>query len=160
MQEFLRPLPTLNLLRTFCYTQYTMNYINIWSVVVGAISSMVIGSIYYGPLFGKRYMDAIGMNEWSPEKRERMTKNMGLTYGAQFIASMVTFYVLAGVIIWFDKTSAMGGASAAFWMWLGFILPVKIGDALWGGTKELFWLGAGNTLVTMLVGGAILGAMN
>lgn len=137
-----------------------MNYINLWSVVVGAISSMVVGAIYYGPLFGKRYMAAIGMNEWSPEKRAQMTSNMSRTYGAQFIASMVTCYVLAGIIIWFDKTSAMGGASIGFWMWLGFILPIKLGDMLWGGSKELFWLRAVETLITILVAGAILGVMN
>lgn len=133
--------------------------VNLWAVLVAAIASMVIGSIWYGPLFGKRFMKDIGMDQWSKEKREAEMKNMPQTYIAQFVASLVTFYVLALLIEGlFGGLSAAHGVKAALIAWIGFVVPVKLGDALWGGKMSLFWLGIGNMLVTLLAAGAIIGA--
>jgi hypothetical protein len=46
----------------------------------------------------------------------------------------------------------------AFWVWLGFVVPVKLGDAIWGGSKTLFWIGISNMFVTLLVTAAIISA--
>jgi hypothetical protein len=34
-----------------------------------------------------------------------------------------------------------------------------MGEAIWGGKWPLFWIGVGNMLITLLVTGAIIGAM-
>lgn len=132
--------------------------VNYWAVIVSAIASMVIGSIWYGPLFGKAFMKATGMDKMGKEKKDAMMKGMWLTYVWQFIASLIMFYVLAGLIVGFDKMSLNGGIMTAFIVWIGFIVPVKWGDALWGGNKTMFWLSIGNMLVTLLAAGAIIGA--
>ena len=132
--------------------------VNFWAVLVSAVASMVIGSIWYGPLFGKKFMNAMGMDTWSPEKKESMKKGMALTYIWQFIASLVMFYVFAWLMGALGAKSPMDAIQAAFWVWLGFIVPVKLGDALWGGKMLLFCLGIGNMLFTLLAAGAIIGA--
>jgi hypothetical protein len=119
---------------------------------------MIIGSIWYGPLFGKMYMSAVGMDTWNEDKKAKMKKSMFASYFWQFIASLVMLFVFAGYIGLSGKTSAMGGVENAFWVWIGFIVPLKLGDALWGGNKKLFWLGIGANLVTLLVAGMIIGA--
>ncbi len=134
---------------------------NVWGVVVSAVAGMVVGSIWYGPLFGKKYMSAIGMDSWSPEKKESMRKAMMKMYVMQFLASLVTYWVLSGVITYKNVPSVSLGMGVAFWMWLGFFLPVKYGETLWGGSnKTLAWLNIGGNLVSLLVAGAIIGAMN
>ncbi len=125
---------------------------------MSAIASMAIGSVWYGPLFGKKYIELMGMNTWSPEKQAEMKKAMTMTYVWQFVASLVMFYVLAWLIGATYQMSVMGGLTAAFWVWIGFVVPLKLGDALWGGKMALFWLGIGNMLVSLLVAGAIIGA--
>ncbi len=132
--------------------------VNYWAILVSAIASMVIGSIWYGPLFGKLFMREMGMDKWNKEKQAAMKKTMGLTYAAQFIASLVMFYTLAGLMAGFGQMSVSGGLLIAFIVWAGFVVPTKLGDALWAGNKTLFWLGIGNMLVTLLAVGAIVGA--
>ncbi len=132
--------------------------VNFWAVFVAAISSMVVGGIWYGPLFGKMFMEVMGMNTWSPEKRAAMKKSMGLNYLAQFIASFVMFYVLAGIIMGFGYTTLIDGAITGVIVWIGFVVPLALGNLIWGGKKEVFWLSIGNMLVTLLVAGAIIGA--
>ncbi len=132
------------------------NYLAV--LLVSGIISMVIGSIWYGPLFGKLFMREMGMDAWSKEKQEAMKKGMGLRYLGQFIASLVMFYVLTGLITGYGHPTAAEGAMTGFIVWLGFIVPVKFADLIWGGKKTLFWLNIGNTFVTLIIVGAIIGA--
>lgn len=134
------------------------NYINIWAVLVSAIASMVIGSIWYGPLFGKMFMKEMGMDQWNEEKKIAERKKMMPAYAKQFIASLVMFYVFAWIGAGLNQITVIGGLTGAFWVWIGFVVPLKLGDALWGGKMVLFWLGIGNMLVTLLAAGVIIGA--
>jgi|SRR3989338_4967810 len=132
--------------------------INFWAVLVAAIVSMIIGSIWYGPLFGKKFMSAKGMGTWSEEKKAEMKKGMWKSYVLQFIASLVMFYVLAWLMGSLNQMSVNGGFMAAFWVWIGFVVPLALGEAVWGGKMILFWISISNMLVTLLVAGAIIGA--
>lgn len=134
--------------------------VNYWAVLVSAIASMIIGSIWFGPLFGKMFMKEMGMDAWSKEKQEKMKKSMGLSYVAQFIASFVMFYVLAGLVGGFGHMTLGGGAMTGAVLWIGFVVPLALGDLIWGGNKKLFWLKVGHMLVTLLAAGAIIGAWN
>ena len=136
-----------------------MVHINYVAILVSGVASMVIGSIWYGPLFGKIFMREMGMDKWSPEKRAEMRKSMVMTYVLQFIASMVMFYVLARFISQHGPISVMQGVTVALWTWIGFVVPVKLGDAIWGGNMTLFWIGSSNMLATLLASGAIIGAL-
>lgn len=135
---------------------YNVNFI---AIVLSAIASMVIGSIWYGPLFGKAFMKAMGMDKWSEQRKAEEKKKMGKMYLIQFLASVLMFYVVAMLVLKLDMMSVSGGMMVAFWAWLGFVVPVKLGDAIWGGSMTLFWLGAGNMLLTLLAAGAVIGGM-
>src|SRR5258708_8531882 len=134
-------------------------HVNIWPVLAAAISSMVVGSIWFGPLFGKLFIHEMGMDAWSPEKQAEMKKGMTMMYVWQFIASLVMFYVLAMFIVWAGKAGVSSALQTAFLAWLGFAVPLKLGEALWGGKVTFFFRWIGNTPVTLLVGGAILGLL-
>ncbi len=133
--------------------------INIWAILLCTVVSIVIGSIWYGPLFGKVFMKAMEMDRWTPEKRAAMTKRMGLTYALQFVSSIVMFYFLAAFVSDTGRMGVSGGIMVALCAWAGFVVPTKLGDALWGGKQILFWLGIGNMLITLVAAGAIIGAM-
>lgn len=132
--------------------------VNIWAVIVSAIASMVIGSIWYGPLFGKQFMHEMGMDSWSKEKQDEMRKSMATSYVMQFIASLVMFYVFAKIAHGLHPLTITNGIKTSLLVWLGFILPVKFADTLWGGNKNLFWLSVTNMLLTLTVTGIIIGA--
>lgn len=129
--------------------------INFWAVLVSAIASMVIGTIWYGPLFGKIYMRETGMDKMTEEEKAQGKKKMWGAYIGQFIASLVMFYILA-YAIYAASVGMKDAIHMAIFAWLGFIVPVKLSDALWGGKMYLFWLSIGGQLVTLLAGAAII----
>lgn len=77
--------------------------VNLIAVLFAALSAFVIGGIWYGPLFGKAWMDAHGFTEAMLRDRFNPVK----TYGITFVLSLVTAYTLA---IFFDgdPTAATG----------------------------------------------------
>jgi hypothetical protein len=134
--------------------------INYLAVLVSALVSMIIGSIWFGPLFGKQFIHATGMDQWSPEKQALMKKTMGISYFLQFLASLVMFFVLSKFMSDSGQMTVHGGLVTALWLWIGFVVPLALGNAIWGGSKKVFWLTTSHMLITLLVIGAIIGAWN
>lgn len=123
--------------------------INMWAVLGGAVFLMVMGFVWYGPLFGKTWMKVIGAPQMSKEELAKAQKEMIPYYAMQFVLALITSYVLYA----FVHMSGMGVAFA-FWVWLGFAMPVAAG-AMWDTKKGLqltkFLVVAGYQLVTLLV---------
>lgn len=135
--------------------------INYLAVLVAAIASIALGMAWYGPLFGKPWMAAMGFTKESIEAAK--AKGMTLNYVLMSLGSLVMAYVLAhtGVFAtaYMKVSGPMGGAINGFWTWLGFILPVVMGDQLWGGKPwKLLPITAGYYLVSLIMMGVILAA--
>ncbi|WP_462252040.1 DUF1761 domain-containing protein [Ekhidna sp.] len=62
--------------------------INWLSVMIAAISTFLIGGIWYGPLFGRAWMDAFGYSEDDLKKRS-IPKTFGLSLLLAFIAALI-----------------------------------------------------------------------
>jgi hypothetical protein len=135
--------------------QYIVNY---WAVLVSALSCMVIGYAWYGPLFGRTWMKEMGIK---PQDLKEAQKGMATSYGLMFLGALVTAYVLAHVTefasVYTQTTGVAAGLISGAWNWLGFMAPVLMGAQLWGGKSwRLFVLDGGYRLVTMLIMGVIL----
>src|SRR6185436_20582919 len=98
-----------------------MMAINFWAVLVVAVISMILGSIWYGPLFGKTWGRIIGMDmqNTTPEDKKKMQKSVMPLYFLNFVLSVLTFYIFAHYVKgWQPAPGAHGGLINAFWIWL------------------------------------------
>ncbi len=133
--------------------------VNYLAVLVAAVASMIIGSLWYGPLFGKPWMALIGM---TPEKiAAAKGKGMTMSYALMFVGSLVMSFVLAHSLIfasaYTNTTGAIAGMMVGFWSWLGFVAPVTLGSVLWENKSWNLWLlNNGYYIVTLVVIGIIL----
>lgn len=114
--------------------------INLLAVVVAAIGSMILGSIWYGPLFGKVWMNLMGWGNMTPEQMAEGKKSMMKNYAWQFIGSVVTAAVMGSVISAFGAGDLMSGVRVAFCVWLGFFAAGSLGMMLWEGKPMKLWL--------------------
>ena len=132
--------------------------VNFIAVVVAAVVSFVLGMIWFGPLFGKKWMKLSGVSEKDMEKSKK--GNMPMLFLAQFVTAVVTAYVLAMFVGFAGAKDVMGGAMVGAWAWLGFLATTTLGSVLWEGkSMELYFLKNGHLLLEMLVMGAILAVM-
>ena len=133
--------------------------INYVAVLAAAVASMVLGSVWYGPLFGKQWMALSGKSMADMDAAKK--KGMGKSYAFMFVGSLVMSYVLAHALVFasaYLKVSGVNaGLMAGFWNWLGFIAPVTLGVVLWDGKPWKLWiLNNAFQLLSLLVMGVIL----
>jgi Protein of unknown function (DUF1761) len=130
-------------------------YINYWAVIVSAVAQMVIGSLWYGPLFGKMWMAE--MNYTSEKMASMKQKGMGMLYAAQAVGSLVTAYVLAHFVDYLAVTTIGGALQLALWIWLGFFVTTALGLVLWEGrSKTFFYVNVAYHLISLAVVASIL----
>lgn len=135
----------------FSYVRNTLTImeviVNYWAVLGGVVFLMVMGVVWYGPLFGKMWMKIIGAEKMGSEDMEKTQKEMIPMYIYQVVLSFITSFVL----YWFVQ---LEGMHVAFWIWLGFAMPMAAG-AMWDTRKGMrlkkFLILSGYQLVTLMV---------
>ena len=133
--------------------------INYMAVLGGAVVSMVLGSLWYGPLFGKAWIALSGMSE--KQMAMAKEKGMGSSYALMFVGSLVMSFVLAHALVfasaYLKADGISAGLTAGFWNWLGFIAPVTLSTVLWDKKPWKLWiLNNGYHLTSLLLMGALL----
>ena len=124
--------------------------INLLAVFIAGITNMVIGMIWYGPLFGRRWMTLMKFNE--KELNKAKENDMTVKYVLAFLASLLMAIGLAYAV----KTSPEG-ILIAFWIWLTFISTVLLNGVLWEGKPvRLYLINIAYHLVSLLAMAAII----
>lgn len=128
-----------------------MPQFNIWAVIVAAVSTFLIGGLWYSPaVFGKAWMRENGFTE-EGMKNSNMIKIFGLAFFLAFIASINLAMFLGE-----EKNVGMG----AFWGFLagfGWVATFVGTHYLFERRSfTLFLINAGYSIVALTVMGAIL----
>ena len=136
--------------------------INLLAVLVCGVVAMVIGSLWHSKLmFGNAFIKASGMDiGMTPEKMAEIQKKMWQLYVTQFILALLQAYVL---VIYIVNWNTISGVSNAFLIWLGFVMPVVAGNAMWSSRPrkdawKVFFISMGYQFVFFIVFGFILGS--
>lgn len=132
--------------------QVTINYL---AVIVAAVASMMIGFLWYGPLFGKQWMQL--MNFDKKKIGEAKKKGMGKIYALAFLTTLITSYVLAHFVDYVEAKTIADGIILGFWVWIGFLATTQIGSVFWEGKPvKLYLINTLHYLVALAVMAAIL----
>ena|SRR5579863_1271801 len=135
-----------------------LHHLNWLAVVVAAISTMVVGFLWYSPiLFAKPWMREMGYDPTDKAKTDEMKKSAGPAYLGSTIAGFVTAVTLALFLDAIHAEDLHRGLAVSFHAWLGFVATVQFTGALF--TKQsmkLFAINTGYQLVCFLVMGTIL----
>lgn len=122
--------------------------VNYFAVLVAAVAPMVIGGIWYGPIFGKIWIEAHGHD---PERLAEMQKGMGKAYAVSFVCYLVMALVMALLIAATDWWGVHGGIHTGLICWLGFAATISLTAHLFSDKKPAaYLLDAGYQLVYMV----------
>ena len=116
------------------------------SMLVAFVVSMIVGFIWYGPLFGRKCRELSGVGV--SQSKQAIANSFIL----EIIATLITVYVLSHWLAIFKPSmwhmsDEMGpysyGFWAAFWAWFGFVIPRFLSAVAWEKNKwGLFWIRA------------------
>jgi hypothetical protein len=132
--------------------------INFIAIGIAVVANFFIGFVWYGPLFGKAWNRALGRAE-------------GGALAAGLVANVVGAFLIAFVLAnnigawtpssWGIKEAAYGPLSqalqAAFFTWLGFIVPPLVNGIVWEGRRwSMLGINGGYYLVSLLVAALLI----
>jgi len=124
------------------------------AIIVAALAQFVLGWLWYGRLFGKRWMSLMGIN---PQSINR--EGMGKTLVWTFIGSLVTAGVLRKFATMVGAHTVGAGVALGAMVWFGFIATVTLASVLYEKRSvNLYVLNNGYQLVSLAVMGAIVAA--
>jgi len=133
--------------------------VKLWAVAFAGVATMVIGFLWYSPLlFARPWMVAMGYDPDDKARIAEMQKSAGPMYGISLLASLISAFVLAKVLVGMTIYSALYGMKIGFAVWLAFVATVQLTDKMFGQRPmKLFLINTGYQLVCYVVMGAILG---
>ena len=140
-----------------------MHDVNLLAVLVAGLVPMVIGALWYGPVFGKRWM---ALMETTPEELQEGFNPLK-TYGVSFLLALVTAFVLAQLVadVAPESVSSMGGSggSTMVGVHLGlmalvaFVLPAAHQSVVFERRKPgLAWLNVAYNGVALIGQGVVV----
>jgi hypothetical protein len=126
--------------------------INWLSVVIAAIASFIVGGVWYGPLFGRVWMEAFGFTKTELEKR-----NTAKIFGLSFILSCIAALILEMFIG--QEADIVFGTIAGFFVGFGWVATFLGILYLFEGQRfKAYLINAGYCMITFTLMGLILGA--
>ncbi len=131
-------------------------HINLWAVLLGGVSSMIIGMVYYADnLFGKQWKSL------SKIDTKRFEKEMPSIMPLIFLGALVSAYVVSYVTFLYHNFFAgswMGaGVVTALILWLIVAATIFVHNALDQRPSKLTAISLGNRLLSILAMGLIVG---
>lgn len=110
-----------------------MPELHLFPIALAVVASAVIGMLWYGPLFGKKWLVLTGTTQDDTQKG--WIAPMVFSLFAAFIGAMIfdIFTMKMGV------DSMRGFVETAIWLWLGFFALPTLVNTLFRGTSRSLW---------------------
>ena len=127
---------------------------NYGAIVVSAVTYWMLGALWYGVLFGQRWMALEGLT-----MEQAKSMNPVLPYVITLVLNLVIAFVLAQLCSWRNANTAARGAAVGVLLWIGIVGPIVFTTYMYEmRSKELFAINEFFSLVGLCLMGVILGA--
>lgn len=124
---------------------------NWWAIIVASLIAFVIGWPWYGPLFGKAWLDALGKtaDEIQPSPKP---------FIISLVTTLITSITMAMLVSALEITVWWDGAFLGAVLGVGFIVASNVSDAAFCGWRwKLVVIQSGYRLVYAIIMGGIIG---
>ncbi len=96
-----------------------MDPINYLAILIAALGSMLVGFLWYGPLFGEYWMKLKG---YTPETMKAMKISPRLAMPLAGVCALIIAFVLATFVQFLNPQGVGGAVMLAVLVWIGFVV--------------------------------------
>lgn len=131
-------------------------HVNLIAIAVASVAGMIVGALWYGPLFGRAWRAAARLDPRHQPSRP------ALAYGGALVSTIVTVTLLAGlsslVSTGLDLAVLPAALATAAALWIGVAFARPLINVLFeGSSARLFTINTGHDLAVLLVAAVIIG---
>lgn len=122
-------------------------------VLVAVVASQIIGFLWYGPLFGKQWLAATGKTKEEMDSAARQAIGVG-------VVCSIAIAIVVAILLSLSQTPDMAsGAKVGLLVSVAMASYIVIAMMYEQGNRTVSMIAVANQVVTMVVMGAIIGAM-
>ena len=126
--------------------------LNWWAILVATVAAFMLGYVWYGPVFGKAWLAALG-------KTEDEIEPSPTPFIVSAVAALATCLVVAALMSGLGMTGIGDGAILGLLTGVGFIAASMASDTAFCGWGWKLWaIQAGYRVTYSILMGAIIGA--
>lgn len=103
-----------------------------WTLAVAAVVQMGGGILWYGPLFGRAWMQAMGIDPADKARMADMQKSAGPAYATTLLFAMVFGYVIDVLLASLDITAIGNAVLVTTVLWLSLTFANTSKAVMWG----------------------------
>lgn len=135
----------------------------LWIGLAAAATSMVTGMLWFGPIFGKPWVNAMGWGALTKDELKEKTKGAGPGYAASMVLSAGSALALWVLYDWGrprmpDLEAPLGGPFLGLLAWAGFYFPGTFVSRFFEGRKWTLWfIDTGYWMVQAVLAGLWVG---
>ena len=121
------------------------------SILVAAVSGFLVGGLWYGPIFGKAWQAARGLNDDAMKNA-----NMPMIFGLTFVLNLFSAFILDHTLSTYGTPGLNLSVMISSGVALGFIVPaIGVNYLFSRQSLRLFMIDAGYWLVIYSVMGVV-----
>lgn len=125
--------------------------VNLFACLGATIACMLLGMLWYGPLFGKPWMKLVGLTKKDADKDMAKTMAMGLAN------SFLTAYGIGLLLLILTPADTHQAIMYILVPWFAFSAMGIFSDSIWAKASwKLSWINTGYTLFLTLITTTIL----
>lgn len=130
--------------------------INWLAVPVAVIATFMVGGLWYGLIFAKKWVALSGYTE---EQTQAMAKKQPRNFGLFLVGDLIMAIVMSLLVINLGIAAAGPGAVLGVFLWLGVVVPIGGARNAANDRSLALWLvDTSHDLVCLVVMGVIIGA--
>ena len=133
---------------------FDLGGINWLAVLVSVVAAQVLGFLWYGPLFGRQWMTAMGTT-----REQVQEEGPGLAIIVGVVGSVLNALGIALILTTADTPDVVNGIKVGLLTSIGFAAAAVITNSMFEHRRPmLMWLYAAYLVISITMMGAILGA--
>ena len=131
--------------------------VNYLAVVAALAVYTILGMLWYGVLFGKKWMALTGMENKDFDTPE-MKKAQTAGYISSLLSGLIAMFTLAVALKMMGLQGALPGLAGGAFLGFGLVAMTLVGEAAWHDTPwALVLLNSGYRITGLAAGGLIIG---
>ena len=128
-------------------------------VLVAVVAQQILGFLWYGPLFGKQWMAALGKTPESM-KADPNQPSMAQAVGGGVVAAAASSIAIAILMTMSQTPDVESGCKIGLVVGVGIMAAHIISGGLYEGRpQKLTWVNVPYAIISLVMTGAIIGAM-
>jgi len=128
--------------------------INLLAIALSGVASIIIGGLWYGPLFGKAWMNIVTKINKNLKKKQ---KGVARSLGISVLGAMALAVVLNLILVMANAKTLFQGIHVGFFVWLGIAVVLRLNGVLFEKRPfKLFMINASFDLILILAISSII----